>query len=177
MPHRPLLLAFLLPACATRGHVGLARNTSTPDSEDILQVAVHEDFALLGVAARGQTGRDYASFAFGPEVAFPPGVLGPQPQPFSPHLALGVHALQYDWQDNTRTFGAGSPFAQAGMHVCRGRDGSDLIDCIGLSVDAAHHIRFHADNETFVGLSLVVSRWDDPTVSNKKRKRKKQGRR
>ena len=104
--------------------------------------------------------------------------LGPQPQPVSPHIAVGVAAMQLDWQDQSRTFGAGSPFVQAGVSVCDGRDGTDLIRCIGLSLDASHHVRFAADHESFIGLSVVASHWSDPTSPSKRpKKRSKRKRR
>ena len=173
---RPTCLAIaLLTGCSTRAHLGAVQSTTPRAPTDAVQLSVHENFLVFGLAAQGHLAGDYGSLALSPEVALTPGLLGPQRQPFSPHIAVGVAALQLDWQDRARTFGAGSPFAQTGVSVCSGRQSTDLMHCIGLSLDATHHVRFEADNETYVGLSVVASRWVDPTAPSSHQRPKRKG--
>ncbi len=73
----------------------------------------------------------------------------------SPSASLGVHALQLDWTDVGTTFGAGSPYADLGGHVCKWDGGA--VHCVGLSLEAAHHLRFGQDAQTWIGVSLVWS--------------------
>lgn len=73
----------------------------------------------------------------------------------SPSASLGVHALQLDWTDVGTTVGAGSPYADLGGHVCKWDRGA--VNCLGLSLEAAHHVRFGQDAQTWIGASLVWS--------------------
>ncbi|HCH64821.1 MAG: hypothetical protein CL927_20540 [Deltaproteobacteria bacterium] len=173
-------------ACSTRVHTGGMSSTPIGAPDDAVQLSVHEDFMVLGVAGKGLLGPDQGMAALGFEGLLAPAVLGHVRQPFSPHFALGVHALQWDWSAGDRTFGAGSPYAQMGGHLCNGR-GSSLVRCIGLSLDASYHLRFEAEDQLWMGASVVLSRFDDPTASHsrprrnggkkKKKRRKKRNRR
>jgi hypothetical protein len=172
-------------ACSTRVHTGGMTSTPLHAPDDALQLSVHEDFLILGVAGKGLVGADQGMAALGIESSIPPGLLGKSRQPFSPHFSLGVHALQWDWSDGTRTFGAGSPYAQMGGHLCDDI-GTSLVQCIGLSLDASYHLRFGAEDQLWMGASIVLSRFDDPTASHsaprkrrgkKKRKKNKKNRR
>lgn len=167
-------------ACSTRVHTGGVTSTPWHAPDDAVQLSVHEDLLILGVAGKGLVGADQGMAALGIEGSLPPGLLGKPRQPFSPHFALGVHALQWDWSDDTRTFGAGSPYAQMGGNLCDDI-GTSLVDCIGLSLDASYHVRFGAEDQLWMGASLVLSRLNDPTASQspprrtggKKKRRKK----
>ena len=181
------LMFFILGtmACSTRVHTGGMTSTPIGAPDDALQLSVHESVAVVGVAGKGLFGPDQGMAALGIEGVLPPAMLGNQRQPFSPHFALGVHALQLDWSDGVRTFGAGSPYAQMGGHVCKDR-GSPLITCFGLSLDASYHLRFGADDQLWMGASLVLSRFDDFGAGSastkrrggkKRRKKKKKNRR
>jgi hypothetical protein len=164
-------------ACSTRVHTGGMTSTPIGAPDDALQLSVHESLVIVGVAGKGLVGPDQGMAALGIEGVLPPAVAGDEGQPFSPHFALGVHALQWDWSDGVRTFGAGSPYAQMGGHVCKDR-GSPLVTCIGLSLDASYHLRFGAEDQLWMGASLVLSRFDDfsPGTSSTKRKGGKKGR-
>ncbi len=73
----------------------------------------------------------------------------------SPSASLGVHVLQLDWTGVGTTFGVGSPYADLGGHVCKWDGGA--VNCLGVSLEAAHHVRFGQDAQTWVGASLVWS--------------------
>ena len=158
-------------ACSTRVHTGAMTSTPFAAPDEAVQLSIHEGFAIAGVAGRGLFGPDQGMAALGIEGLLAPGVLGPGKQPLSPHFALGVHAVQWDWSEGTRTFGAGSPYAQMGGHACRDRH-SQLMTCVGVSLDMAYHLRFGADDQLWMGASLVLSRFDDLTSNVAPAKRK-----
>jgi len=170
------LVLILMTACATRVHTGAVGSTTDSAPGPAAQLSVHQDILLFGVAGRSMLGSEHSSAALGVELAAPPGLLGARRQPFSPHASLGVHALQWDWSDGDRTFGAGSPYAQLGGSLCRGRRGGDVAQCIGLSFDTAYHLRFGNDSQLWMGGSVVLSRMHDPTHPNA-RPRNRRGKR
>ena len=180
-----LVLSLLAVAgCGTRVHTGGMGSTAASAPDPAVQLSVHQDFLVGGVAARGLVGDDQSTVAMGLEGVIVPGLLGPVRQPFSPHFALGIHALQWDWSAGDATFGSGSPYAQVGGHMCKGRRGPTM-KCVGLSVDSAYHVRFGAENQLWLGGSIVLSRFHDPTdpsaptrggSKRKKKKRKKRRR-
>lgn len=182
---RAIFIVLGTVACSTRVHTGAMTSTPFAAPDEAVQLSLHESFVVAGVAGRGLFGPDQGMAALGLEALMPPGILGPNKQPLSPHFALGVHALQLDWSSGTRTFGAGSPYAQIGGHACRNRK-YPPITCVGVSLDMAYHLRFGADDQLWTGASLVLSRFDDPTShrastrrrgGTKKRRRKGKKRR
>ena len=109
--------------------------------------------------------------ATGLEVGIPAGVQqfrGPTPWKrggknkrrkfLTSHAVAGVHALQLEFTDGA-SFGAGSPYLQLGGSTCRKRLNPH---CVGLVLDGTYVVRFQGENDTWLGLSIMFSRfWDD----------------
>lgn len=160
-----MLSSFILlsmVACLTRVHTGVVASPTDSAPEPAVQVSVHQDLVLVGVAARSMVGSEHAAAALGFETILPPGVIGDQQSAFSPHAALGMHVAQWDWRQEAHTFGAGSPYAQLGIYRCHQRRHVDEAFCFGLSGDAAYHVRFGAENEVWWGGSFSFTRLYDP---------------
>jgi len=181
---RLILVLLGSTACSTRVHMGGMGSTGASAPDESAQLSIHRDLLVAGVAARGMAGPDQSTLAMGVEAAFPPGAIGSSKQPFSPHVALGVHALQLDWNGGNKTFGAGSPYAQVGGNICRNPGYDNDPTCIGLSFDAAYHLRFGTDNQVWLGGSLVLSqvvgnshRSGPQKKRSKKKKKKRKNRR
>ena len=160
------MLAILLSGCGARVHTGAASAPLEPELGPAAQVGLHGTFSVVGLSLRGLAAPELGNVAMGFEVGMPPGgqyLPGISPKKrkrrkkpfyaFSPSAALGVHALQLDWTGGDTTFGAGSPYAQLGGHLCKARPHTD--HCVGLTLEATQMVRFGADNQTWVGASLV----------------------
>ncbi|HCH66539.1 MAG: hypothetical protein CL927_00555 [Deltaproteobacteria bacterium] len=158
--------------CGSRIHAGAAAPLSDPALTPALQAGLHAStFYIAGASLRGFASPDMVLMATGLEVGIPAGPAqwrSPFPskrggkkrkrQFFSPHAVAGVHALQLDFTDGA-SFGAGSPYLQLGISTCRYRGNPH---CFGLVLDGTHVVRFHEENHTWLGVSLMISRfWDD----------------
>jgi hypothetical protein len=102
-----ILLSML--ACLTRVHTGVVASPTDSAPEPAVQVSVHQDFVLVGVAARSMVGAEHAAAAMGIETILPPGIIRSEHHMLSPQATIGVHVVQWDWRQDTHTFGAGSP--------------------------------------------------------------------
>jgi len=128
---------------------------------------------IFGVSVRGLASPDMALLGTGIEVGFVPGMTEfpskrsrkkkrrkkASPYYFSPSTALGVHAVQLDWSAEDLSFGAGSPYVQLGGNLCRSRRREER--CVGLSFEGSHFVRFGADNQTWLGASVVFGTYNE----------------
>ena len=163
-----MLVTAVLVGCGARVHTGAATSPVDPELGPAAQLGLHGTYGVVGMSLRGLAAPELGNVAMGIEFGTPPGDRHlPQVSPkkrkrskkpfhaFSPNAALGVHVIQLDWTGGDTTLGAGSPYLQVGGNLCRVHREGD--DCVGLTLEGSHLVRFGAENQTWVGASLVVS--------------------
>lgn len=152
-------LAWSTMGCAGRIHAGYVKSVTREGSDAGLQGSVHANLFGLGGAARGKIGPNLFSLAVGPELGLQ--ALPEFNGPISPSFSGGIHLLQLDVAQKQFSFGMGSPFMMLGINVCdleRRQNQPDEIWCLSVNGNMDHHIRFGHENETFLGVSLGLTR-------------------
>ena len=152
-------LAWGTVGCAGRVHAGYVNSVKPSGSDAGVQGSVHANLFGLGGAARAKVGPSIFSLAVGPE-------LGLQALPefnglISPSFSGGLHLLQLDVSQRQFSVGMGSPFMMLGINVCdleQRQNQPDEIWCLSVNGNMDHHIRFGHANETFLGISLGLTR-------------------
>ena len=163
----------VLMGCGSRIHGGFTAPLSDPSVAPAVQGGLHASTLFLaGASLRGFASADMVTMATGLEVGFPAGfevLNNPYASKgrgrkrggrrfFTPHAVAGFHALQLEFADDA-SFAAGSPYLQLGGSVCRS---PSAPRCIGLTLDGTYMVRFHDDNQSWLGVSVIFSRfWDD----------------